>query len=167
MRYKIEFCEVAKTGESKNGPWTLTKMSLSEVDSGTIVNDVQTFLDVTAGHFLDGTIKINEQYKTKEFVVDQKPKGNAGYKTAQIEKVMEKKEASIEKFQSSKEEGIRLMAAQRDAVLIVTTMMKFFVESEGDEGREILKPSKIQEEVIRWRNWFLLDKEFNNPPPFA
>lgn len=73
-----------------------------------------------------------------------------------ISKAMEKKEASIEKFQTNKEESIKLAGAQRDAVMIVTS--RDSIKDCTDEH--------IENEVKRWRNWFLLDEEFNNPPPF-
>ena len=78
-------------------------------------------------------------------------------KTASIAKAMEKKEASIEKFQSSKEESIKLSSAQRDAVLIVKEMMSI-----GQWDKEEV----VKKEIIKWRNWFLLSKDFNEIPPF-
>lgn len=86
-----------------------------------------------------------------------KPRGGAGgaFKTAQIEKVMDRKEESIGKFQDKKEEGIALSGAQRDAVLMTTTY--FGLGSGGEEG--------LKAKIIEWRNWFL-SEEFRTPPPF-
>lgn len=50
-----------------------------------------------------------------------------------------------------------LASAQRDAVLITTTIMANYKEEAA--GMD------IKEEIIKWRNWFLNDSEFNNPPP--
>ncbi len=83
---------------------------------------------------------------------------NNANKTAVMEKMMEKKEDSIKKFQNSKEDSIKLMAAQRDAVLIVNTLMA------KDMGVTWID-SEIKKEIIDWRNWFLLG-DFNDIPPF-
>lgn len=87
----------------------------------------------------------------------EKTRGGApgAFKAAQIEKVMDKKNESIANFQDKKEESIALMAAQRDAVLIVT---KIINESWGDDA-------VIKEKILKWRNWFL-SADFKNTPPF-
>lgn len=86
-------------------------------------------------------------------------------KSKAIEDAQIRKAEQIDKFQSSKEESIRLAGCQRDAVLLTQTMFGNNIWSDPilseDEKRNILK-----KEVIKWRNWLYLDKEFNELPPF-
>ena len=69
---------------------------------------------------------------------------------------MNKKREDISHFQASKEESIKLASAQRDAVLIVTTMAGFKFNSTTSDAT-------IENEIIKWRNWFLSD-DFQAPP---
>ena len=87
----------------------------------------------------------------------KKPQGGAfgASRTASIAKAQERKEASIGRTLDRKEESIHLSAAQRDAVLIAT---KYNLADWSDD--------EVKEFIIKWRNWFLLDEGFNNPPPF-
>lgn len=84
------------------------------------------------------------------------PRGSGGgYKQKVMEESMARKESSIRNFQATKEESIRLSSAQRDSVLIVTSIG--VKESSDDE---------IKHAIIKWRDWFLLSSEFNDTPPF-
>ena len=83
-------------------------------------------------------------------------------KSSPIKQAMKQKEESIAKFQDSKENSIKLAGAQRDAVLIVTTMMQNLPAITST----MMGEDSIKEAIIKWRNWFLNDEEFNSPPPF-
>ena len=58
----------------------------------------------------------------------------------------------------SKEEAIALMAAQRDAVLLVTTLI-------NSDTRKPDTEDDLKMEIVKWRNWFLSD-DFKEHPPF-
>ena len=64
---------------------------------------------------------------------------------------------SVKHAQDRTERSVKLSGAQRDAVLIVRELM-------GSMG--ISAEPEIKDEIIKWRNWFLNDETFNNPPPF-
>lgn len=156
MKYVIEFCEVKKTGTGAKGPWTIITMSLKD-EQGNITDKVDTFDAVMMGQTIEGTIEAG-QYGLN-FKKDMTTKQTAGsnFKAQQIEKAVVRKEESIGRFQASKEESIALMAAQRDAVLIVTTMFPQYATGTTE--------SDIKEDIVKWRNWFLSD-EFKDIPPF-
>ena len=104
---------------------------------------------------------------TKVTIYPPSPEKRSGgavgaFKQAQIEKTMDKKNENIGKVMDRKEESIRLASAQRDAVLIVTEFAKPGGTSINLEGG----PDALKAEIIKWRNWFLNDSDFNNPPPF-
>lgn len=157
MKYKIDWMQNDKYGNITASVTREDNTKLLEVILGKEFKDK----GIMPGHEIQGKEWVSPKngkmylFEEKEGSTGQnKPSG--GYKTQQIEKAMDRKEGSIEKFQDSKEQSIKLAGAQRDAVLIVTTMREMGELSEND----------IKEEIIKWRNWFLNDKEFNNPPPF-
>lgn len=154
QKYTIDWVEVVKEGVGEKGPWKKSKMSLTGAD-GSKELSVSTFLEVQAGQELEGTVTFNEQYKSKEFKkVLEKPNFMKN-KDSSIATAMKKKEESIEKFQTSKEGSIKLAGAQRDAVLLVVA-----------QGAEGATDEALKSAIVEWRNWFLNDETFNNPPPF-
>lgn len=165
----------------KNPDWIVAE--LTEVPLGTEYKEVSInrtnkwgelfpgFDDLQPGRDVEGEIWQSGQGKWYLFAPKpQTTQGGAysankgGYtaKTNQIKQAIkqaqERKEESIGKTLDRKEESIRLSAAQRDAVLIVNTLL--------GKGEEPWEDGAIKEAIIEWRNWFLLDDEFNNPPPF-
>lgn len=159
-KYKVEWVEVVKEGVGERGAWKKSKMSLTELESGQKEENVSTFLEVMAGQEIEGNVVMNEQYHTKEFKKSlEKP--NFMKKpdiSKQVETAQKRTEASITKTMDRKEESIKLASAQRDAVLIVSTLLG------GKSGYE--DDNAIKRHIIHWRNWFLNDETFNNPPPF-
>lgn len=83
-------------------------------------------------------------------LVTKKAVAGNNFKSAQIEKVMEKKEQSISNFQSNKEEGIKTASTIRMAVDIATSMPV-----------EQWQGTTMQEEIRFWREW--LAKEWDLP----
>lgn len=99
---------------------------------------------------------------------ENKPRGGApsAYKGKQIEEAQVRKNEMIGKTMDRKEESIALAGAQRDAVLIVTTM----INTLGKDYLRGVNPGEnlgedMKEQIIKWRNWFL-SEDFRNPPPF-
>ncbi len=85
-------------------------------------------------------------YKLRPLPKPAQIKGAGGYRNAQIEKVMDRKEESIKTFQESKQEAITLSAAQRDAVLMVTTF---------DSNEPFPTDAELQEKIETWMKYFL------------
>jgi len=126
------------------------------------VNIFSTFPDfanVIPGSEIMGTLKQDGQYWniTPDGVATTRGGASGAFKQKLIEDTMTRKESSIEKSQDRKEDSIRLMAAQRDAVLIVKELLAQRNPSWDTET--------IKEEIISWRNWFLSD-DFKEHPPF-
>lgn len=69
------------------------------------------------------------------------------------------REKSINKVLDRKEDSIAIAGAQRDAVLIVSSLI-----SEHYYGD--LKPDFLKEKIVEWRNWFLSDEFKKSTPPF-
>jgi hypothetical protein len=124
------------------------------------------FADIAPGHTVDGELEQNGLFwnlKSNEVADKPKPSFNNSRATIEksVEKAQERTEKGIEKTMDRKEESIKLASAQRDAVLVATTLMKDRIARGLD-----LTESMTQEEIVKWRNWFLNDKDFNSPPPF-
>lgn len=66
-----------------------------------------------------------------------------------IEKAMERKEQSINRFIDKKEQGMAIMAAGRDACMIVTALISSPAAVYGDHSEE-----KIKENIKKWSKWF-------------
>lgn len=126
----------------------------------TIWGDFPNFNEIMPGSKVTGTLTPAKDPKYGPTLYAPKPQKQGGvYKSQVIEKAMDKKEASIAKFQDQKEESIRLMSAQRDAVLIVTTLLA------GHPQLSTLNEDYIKGEIVKWRDWFLSHK-FNETLPF-
>jgi hypothetical protein len=120
-----------------------------------------SFDELQPGRDVEGELWVSQAGKNYLFPprID-KPRGGASgaFKTAQIEKTMDLKNQNINKALDRKEDGIAIAGAQRDAVLITTTLLTTGVHKAENE-------SDLKLEIIKWRNWFLSD-EFKNTPPF-
>ena len=62
-----------------------------------------------------------------------------------IEKAMERKEQSINRFIDKKEQGMAIMAAGRDACMIVTAKLQ----------HKLMPDEEIQADIKKWSKWFL------------
>lgn len=109
------------------------------------------------GHEIEGELWTSSAGKHYLFPprIAKTAQGGA-FKSKQIEEAQTRKKNDIEHFQTTKEESIRLASAQRDAVIMVATIFK----------DQVVTPDHLRSEIINWRNWFLNDQDFNNPPPF-
>lgn len=148
MKYKIE----DKIEKEWQGKQFVQATLINE--NGEEFQGVSAWSGEFAGEFFEGEIEKNPKGFWR---IKSPPKGNPNFRTQQMEKVMSRKEESIGKTMDRKEESIALAAAQRDAVLIVTTL----IDSDRFEGTVI----DLKDEIVKWRNWFLSD-DFRNPPPF-
>lgn len=64
-------------------------------------------------------------------------------------------ESSYDKFQKSKEEGMAIMASNRDATLIVCEIIKKWNPGEPMYIDTLNK--QIQNEIKKWRKWFYVE----------
>lgn len=155
-KFSIEWSEVKKTGTTNGKDWKITTMTLKD-EMGTMHDNVSTFDPVMTGGSLEGEIITNEKgYKNFKNHI-QRPSNPMFNKTAQMEKVMDRKEESITKFADRKEEAIAMAGAQRDAVLIVTSKILY---------AQPIADDTVKLEILKWRNWLLSDEFKKGIPPF-
>lgn len=160
MKLKVDWAEnkTAKTGKPYKRVTVVSENG--EKHDVNIFSNFPDFANIGPGSEIMGNLKQEGQYWNiePEGVATMRGGAYIANKIASIDKAMDKKNESITKFQGAKEESIKLAGAQRDAVLIVTTMLDNHYEGYTETG--------VKEQIIKWRNWFLLSKEFNDIPPF-
>lgn len=139
-----------------------TDVSINRIDKKTGAVAFPTFDEIQAGRDIEGELWKSPAGKYYLFA-PRAPKqpSNGAYKQKMIDDTMTRKEGSIEKFQGNKEESIRLASSQRDAVLIVTTILQ-----NGADSRFFGDETFLKNEIIKWRNWFL-SSDFTDHPPFG
>jgi hypothetical protein len=153
MKYQIDW------SENKNNDWKIVSL---KTDSGTVFTDVSVnrtnkkgevfpgFDQVVVGASIEGEFWTSPTGKNYLFAPKpQQAKG--GGMGAQASKLMDKKAASIEKFQDNKETSIKLSGAMRDAVQIVMT----FYPSVAEYASHVEKENFIKEKIRHWRTWLL------------
>lgn len=150
MKYQITWSEVKKQGETNGKPWSISSMTLKD-ESGKITDKVDTFDTIVTGAFIEGEIETGKYGLNFKKSATPKQVAGANFKTAQIEKTMERKEKSISGFQDNKERSIKVSSTLRDAVTLAVA-----------EG----KPTP--ENILKWRTWLLnnWDIDPTDTPPF-
>lgn len=92
------------------------------------------------------------------------PKAPSNYsKTAITEKMMDKKNTSIERFQNTKEEAIALAGSASDATAVTTALINLF----SSKGR-VMEESEIVTVWEKWRKYFYEQRTLpfvSNPTP--
>lgn len=163
MKYKILWCEVKREGSTNGRAWKITEMSLED-EAGVKTDKVSTFNNVAPGQEIEGDIKTNDKGYLN-FIPKLEPPAfikNNNFKTQQMEKVMEKKEQSITKFQDSKEESIKVSSTMRDAVLLTI----------AEKGNTQMSANEMKSMIEKWRYWLYEkwemtnEKVVNNTSPF-
>jgi len=112
-----------------------------------IFSDFPHYAEITFGSEIDGEIKKNDKGYDNLYSNEIKSGGGAGsaFKTAQIEKSMERKEQSIGKFQDNKEFSIMVASSMSGAVALAVA-----------EYRDATILDGLDKAVLRWRQ-FILD----------
>lgn len=150
MKYKILSLDRKTTSTGKG----MIKATLEGIDHTTtdgvaIWEGFPLFESLKVGDFVDGDLvsKENGQYVNVSLYAPKTPKTASGFtkSPSAVNKAMERKETSIAKFQTNKEESIAKAGAQRDSVLMVTT----FYANKGWEDDEL--KFKVEE----WYKYFL------------
>lgn len=158
MKFTIEWLEMKETSTGKRKADATVVSEDGKNTDVTIWADFPGFTELTPGMSVEADIKPASDPKYKPSLTAPRSSHKAsggGYKARVMEDAMVRKETSISRFQTNKEESIKLMSAQRDAVLIVTTMY-----DAGAWGEEEMK-----RQILKWRDWFLSEK-FNETLPF-
>lgn len=164
QEYKIEWMEKKTTSTGKEKADCSLKAGTETVENVTIWADFPDFANLMPGSTVKGTLTPAKDPRYGPTLYPPKsPKQAAGanFKQKMIDDTMTRKEGSIEKFQNSKEENIKLSAAERDAVMIVTTFYKDRFTTDLDEVMEDM----VKQKIVMWRDWFLSDK-FTDVAPF-
>lgn len=147
MKYKIDVCEVKKEGSTNGRNWKITEMTLID-EAGIKTEKVSTFNSVIIGQELEGEIKTNDKgylnfIAKLEAPAFMKQQSNTAFKTAQMEKVMDRKEQSIGKFQDTKDWSIKTSSTMRDAVLLTI----------AEKGDIPMSDEELGKMVVKWRRF--------------
>lgn len=112
-----------------------------------IFNDFPEFSLLKEGSVVRGQLVQKGQYTNLLSETQNKPRGGASgaFKTAQIEKTMERKEQSIGKFQDNKEWSIMIASSMTNAVNLAIA-----------EFRDKTVLDTLDQAVLKWRQ-FILD----------
>lgn len=93
----------------------------------------------------------------KKYLFAPKPQKSQNFRN-DMKSVMKEKQENVKEAQETKKENIKEAAAQRDAVLMVTT---FYPEFANDPLLSSEKEKLLKEKYLQWRDFFL------NQPPIA
>lgn len=109
-----------------------------------IFSDFPHYAELAVNSTIDGEIRKNDKGYDNLYSNEIKPRGGASgaFKTAQMEKVMDKKAENIEKAQENRSEGVKISATMRDAVQLA-------IVANNDPTRL----NTLEEEIIYWRKW--------------
>ena len=146
--YKIDWMEnkTTKTGKKLINA-TLTDSEGNQTDKVQIWDSFPSFALIMPGATVEGEIetKVNGQYTNITLQAPRSAKSaySGGSRTASIEKAVQQKEASITKFQATKEESIKTASIMRDATLLTISQV-------GHDGIEQKDMQIIWEE---WKKW--------------
>lgn len=155
MIYKIITMSLAQTSTGKS----MKKLEMEDTEGKlahvNIFADFPHFADLATGSTIDGEIRKNDKGYDNLYSNEIKPRGNPAYKTQQMEKVMERKETSIGKFQDNKELSIKMASTLRMAVDMTIAMTS--------DQRE----NTLEETIRKWREWFWTEWDnTSNMQPF-
>lgn len=138
----------------------MIKCTITPVPEGVIVDDVAIwssfpdFANLKDGDVVMGELEVkqNGQYTNKTLnypkPANSSPRGSYAAKGPAVEKAMERKEASIGKFQDNKELSIKISSTMRDAVLLA------IAEFNADGGKNNTTHS-LDELILKWRKWLV------------
>lgn len=96
MKYKIDWCEVKKEGETNGRKWSIMEMALTD-EQGVKTEKVSTFDSVMPGQEIEGEVVKNDKgYLNFQ---SKKVEAKANFKTQQMNEVMDKKATNIKEAQ--------------------------------------------------------------------
>ncbi len=158
MIYKVLNAEATSTSTGK----AMKKLSLegeNGVQNVNIFSDFPRYAEITVGSSIDGEIRKNQKGYDNLYSNEVK----RGYaprspsQTANIEKAMDRKEASIGKFQDDKDFNIMVSSTMRDAVQLAI----------AEFGNERVLDT-LEQGITKWRNWLIANWNVDKKdiPPF-
>lgn len=133
MKYKIDWCEVKRSGTTNGRNWKITEMTLTD-EQGVVHEKISTFDDVQNGTEVEGSISTNEKgYRTFIKVKDTNKKPN-------FDRIIEKKADMIGLAQDKKAQSIAQaqdrsawMWAKNNASMLLANSANFKDFTELDE----------------------------------
>lgn len=145
-KYKIEFIERKTTSTGKE----MAKLNLvseeGELIQGvTIWSDFPNFKDFKLNDYIEGDYKDTGQWKNL-YPPKPAPKAGGGFKSAQVEKLMDKKDESISKHTDRKEEGIMVSSTMRDSMQLALAEIA---------GTPFPTDEEVEAIFVKWRAWYL------------
>lgn len=159
------------TSDTKNEGWkvltiqegiengrTFSNVSINKANKTTQAVQWPTFDTIDVGQTLEGEYK--EYEGGKKYLFPPTPKkqaGNSAFKGKQIEEAQERTRGHVAEAQENKNHAISIAAAQRDAVLMVTTF---------DKSEPFLTDAELRAKIIEWREWFLKEHQNRLNQPF-
>lgn len=158
MRFTIDWCESLTSSKGNTyKKCSVTDESGRKLENVAVFSFFTDFAKIMPGATVEGVLEQKEfkgsvSYSLGNMVstafTRDKANGGAFKGQSGAVKAAEITSNSVKEHQESKHEAIRLAGAQRDAVLIVTTFMKF------DEGFS-RSPDLIKEKIKDWMKFFL------------
>ena len=149
MKYKIDWAEKKAWQDKTYLVTTLTGEDGSKHDKVSIWPDFAGFEGLAPGRDVEGTIATNDKgYKSLKG--PQAPARNSGGARAfQMERVMEIKNAGIRASMDTKEQGIKISGAMRDATLILTSLYPEEIKAlaPADRGERI---RALHQDWVTW-----------------
>jgi len=126
--------------------------TLVDEETGDEYPNIGAWAGEFSGEFFEGELEKSDKGYWK---IKKQAKGNPNFKTQQIEKIVERKENSISKFQDNKEFSIMVASTMSGAVALAVA------EQEGDINMKDT-PAPLSSSILKWRK-FLLDNWNVNP----
>lgn len=140
MKYKIEWCEVKKEGETNGRAWKITNMTLKD-ETGQTIDEVSTFDAVMPGQEIEGFIETKGQYKNfKKSLEKPNFMKKEGFSANKAKEVIDYKDEKIGKNADNKDHSIRISSTMNKAIDLAI----------ADGNME----QKLREEtILYWREW--------------
>lgn len=159
MVYKINKLDrvTTSTGKAKINATLMGEDNLEVVGVG-IWADFPNFANLNEGDSVMGDIVVKDQWKTLYPPKTTTTGQIGGNKGGFIAKAQEKKAEYIERAQENKEEGIKISATMRDAVLCAI----------AEYNKDPHNLDTLEQLISKWRKvlWFEWDNH-NTYPPFV
>lgn len=160
MEYKIVKLDrvTTSTGKAKINATLIGSDNVEIVGVG-IWADFPRFADLKEEDTVSGDVVTKDQWKTLYPPKAPSTGSTGANRGGQIAKAQEKKAQYIEKAQENKEEGIKISATMRDAVLCAI----------AEYNKDNTNLDTLDELIRKWRKilWLEWDKTDMDFPPFA
>lgn len=139
---------VSKTTKTQK-PYKMCEVEVGgEIRKVNIWSNAPDFANLAEGSILVGKMAMEGQYWNISFNENKPSAGQSGgFKQAQIEKVMDKKNESISKFQDSKEYSIRVASTMSGAVALAVA------EFRDKTVLDTLDTAVLKWRKFLWNNW--------------